>query len=331
MADTLPTTYDVYVATKPRLLIYQFFIMEFGTLTKITDLHSVWENEAADFTPWLVEEKNLKLLSEAIGVQISVIETESKVGNFSADVFAVEEGTENKIIIENQLENTNHDHLGKLITYASGKGASIVIWIVKRARSEHRQAIEWLNNHTDEETAFFLVEIELYKIGDSLIAPNFNVVEQPNEWLKSMKAQDSMKPADKIKLAFWTAFKEYCLERPNFNFSLRKPATHHWYNFAIGKGDFYIQLTANTQKKIISAGLLIKDDKELYNTLRDNEKEIESILGLKPKFSEANKESRMQVSQNKIDFEHPEKWDEYFNWFVSLLPKLKIVADKFYD
>ena len=89
--------------------------MEFGTLTKITDLHSVWENEAADFTPWLIEDRNIKLLSEAIGVQISVIETESKVGNFSADVFAVEEGTENKIIIENQLENTDREIVVKAI------------------------------------------------------------------------------------------------------------------------------------------------------------------------------------------------------------------------
>ena len=127
--------------------------------------------------------------------------------------------------------------------------------------------------------ACFLIEIELWKIGDSQPAAKFNIVEQPNEWLKTMKAQESMKPADKIKIAFWSAFKDYCLNIPGFEFSLRKPSTNHWYNFAIGKGGFYIQLTADTQKKTISAGFLIKDDKELYEILKSKSYEIEDILG----------------------------------------------------
>ena len=133
--------------------------MKLDTLVKINDLREVWKNEATDFTPWLAKEENLALLSETIGIDISLEETESNVGSFNVDIFATEEGTSRKIIIENQLEDTNHDHLGKLITYASGKNAEIVIWIVKRARDEHRQAIEWLNNHTDDSSAFCLIEI----------------------------------------------------------------------------------------------------------------------------------------------------------------------------
>ena len=102
-----------------------------------------------DFTPWLAEEDNLALLADAVGLEITIDETESSVGDFNVDIYATETGTDRKIIIENQLEDTNHDHLGKLITYASGKSADIVIWVVKRAREEHRSAIEWLNNHTD--------------------------------------------------------------------------------------------------------------------------------------------------------------------------------------
>ena len=135
-------------------------------LKEISDLREVWPHEALDFTPWLAKEENMALLADAVGLDITVDEEESPVGDFSVDIFASETGTDRKIIIENQLEDTNHDHLGKLITYASGKSADIIIWVVKRAREEHKAAIEWLNNHTDDKISFFLCEIKLYRIGD---------------------------------------------------------------------------------------------------------------------------------------------------------------------
>ena len=137
-----------------------------------------------DFTLWLAEEDNLALLADAVGLEITFDETESSVGDFNVDIYATETGTDRKTIIENQLEDTDHDYLGKLITYASGKSADIVIWVVKRAREEHRSAIEWLNNHTDENIALFLVEIKLYQIGSSDIAVKFEVVEKPNDWTR---------------------------------------------------------------------------------------------------------------------------------------------------
>lgn len=131
-------------------------MINLGKLKEIKDLRKVWPHEALDFTPWLAEDDNLTLLADAVGLEITVDETESSVGDFNVDIYATETGTDRKIIIENQLEDTNHDHLGKLITYASGKSADIVIWVVKRAREEHRSAIEWLNNHTDENIASVL-------------------------------------------------------------------------------------------------------------------------------------------------------------------------------
>ena len=113
--------------------------MKLGKLEQITDLRSIWKNEATDFTPWLAKEENLTTLGDAIGIDIVLEETESNVGDFSVDLYASEEGTERKIVIENQLEETNHDHLGKIITYASGKNAEVIIWIVKKARDEHKQ------------------------------------------------------------------------------------------------------------------------------------------------------------------------------------------------
>ena len=160
-----------------------------GTLKKIDDLRTVWPNEAKDFTPWLA--KNLSLLSDAVGIDISFAETESSVGDFSADILATDADTGQNIIIENQLGDTDHDHLGKLITYASGKAADLVIWIVKKAREEHRAAIEWLNSHTTDDIGFILCEVKLYHIGNSDIAPAFVVIEQPNDWARGMKQAKS--------------------------------------------------------------------------------------------------------------------------------------------
>ena len=146
-------------------------MLKLGKLEKIDDLRTIWPHEAQNFTKWLAQEENLGLLSETIGIELVLEERESSVGDFSADLYASEEGTGRKVIIENQLEDTNHDHLGKIITYASGKNAEVVVWIVKRARDEHRQAIEWLNQHTDEKIGFFLLEIELWRIDESSPAP----------------------------------------------------------------------------------------------------------------------------------------------------------------
>ncbi len=161
---------------------------ELGKIERVEDLRKIWPNEARDFTVWLSQDENLTMLGETVGIDIDLEERESSVGGFSVDLFATEEGTGRKIIIENQLEDTNHDHLGKIITYAAGKEASVIIWIVKRARDEHRKAVEWLNQHTDENIGFFLLEIELWKINGSVPAPRFNIVERPNDWAKAIKA-----------------------------------------------------------------------------------------------------------------------------------------------
>lgn len=211
--------------------------MVLGKLKKIYDLRKVWPHEAVDFTPWLTQDDNISLLSDAIGIDITIDETESNVGSFNVDIYATETDTGNKIIIENQLEDTNHDHLGKLITYASGKEAKFIIWIVKKAREEHRHAIEWLNNHTDNDIAFFLIEIELWSINNSDPAVKFNVVEKPNNWAKEIKkADNTLSDTEKMKLEYWTKFTDYAFTDNDFSkvFRRRKPSTDHWYSVSIG-------------------------------------------------------------------------------------------------
>jgi hypothetical protein len=134
---------------------------------KRVDLRKVWKNEALDFTTWLAESENLELLSEEIEIEISLIQTEASVGKFKVDILAEENNTGRKIVIENQLDSTDHDHLGEIITYASGFDAEIVIWIVQNVRDEHKQAIDWLNEHTDQKVNIFAIQMEVWQIAES--------------------------------------------------------------------------------------------------------------------------------------------------------------------
>lgn len=296
-------------------------------MKRIKDLRTVWPHEANDFTKWLAEEANLEELGNAVGIDIDLEERESSVGSFNVDLFASESGSGRKIIIENQLEDTNHDHLGKLITYASGKGADVIIWIVKRARDEHRQAIEWLNQHTDSNLGFFLVEIELWQINDSLLAPKFNVVEKPNDWAKTMKSIDGMSETDRLKLEFWQAFNDRMGSNPEFQseFNLRKPQPCHWYDLSIGTTAYYVNLNINTQKKKIDAGLYIPNDKEVFHHFEQHKEEFDKVFGTEVEFREAGKSSRIIVDKS-INVRDRSKWLEAANWMLEKALKFKRIV-----
>lgn len=298
--------------------------MQLGKMKRIDDLRKVWPNEATNFTKWLAEEENLEELGKAVGIDIDLEERESSVGSFNVDLYATESGSGRKIIIENQLEDTNHDHLGKLITYASGKGAEVVIWIVKRARDEHRQAIEWLNQHTDSNIGFFLVEIELWQINDSLLAPKFNVVEKPNDWGKYMKSIEGMSETDRLKLEFWQAFNEQMGSSPDFQreFNLRKPQPCHWYDLSLGTSSYYICLNINTQKKKIDAGLYIPSDKEVFHRLEEHADVFKEAIGKDVEFRDSGKSSRILL-YHSINVKDRAKWSDAATWMFEMALKFK--------
>lgn len=256
-------------------------LSKLSKLEEIEDLRTVWPHEAQDFTPWLAKEENIEILSDAIGIDISVDETESPVGSFSLDMLASEVGTDRKIIIENQLEDTNHDHLGKLITYASGKSADIIIWLVKHAREEHKAAIEWLNNHTDDEIGFFLCEIKLYKIGNSDTAVKFEVVEKPNGWQKVVKKEFSANSTEQKRYDYWVAFLDYAFKNKEFssNFSRRSPSPRQWLTFALGSSTVSMGIGQLLSKNELVIQIYIYDDEEQYNKLLDKKRELRERVG----------------------------------------------------
>ena len=307
-------------------------MISLGQLKEIKDLREVWPHEALDFTPWLAEEKNLALLADAVGLEITVDETESKVGDFNVDIYATETGTERRIIIENQLEDTNHDHLGKLITYASGKGADIVIWIVKRAREEHRAAIEWLNNHTDENISFFLIEIKLYKIGNSDPAVKFEIIEKPNDWTKEVKKQSTNAPAQQFRLEYWTAFNNYAFANKAFakEFKQRKPSTNHWMSFSIGSSACGMSVLRLQQQSQVGVELYINDDKELFRSLYERKAEIEADVGAELDWRELpeKKASRILIKRD-ANLTDEQEWPQQFDWVMDKLVKMKKAFKKY--
>lgn len=295
-----------------------------GTLKEITDLRSIWPHEALNFTPWVAE--NVDLLADAVGLDITVDETESSVGDFNVDIYASETGTDRKIIIENQLEDTDHDHLGKLITYASGKGADVVIWVVKHAREEHKAAVEWLNNHTDDKIGFFLCEIKLFQIGDSQIAPAFTVVERPNDWTKEIRKTASANSTQQQRLEYWQAFNDYAFSDANFSriFNKRKPTTDHWMDFSIGSSACHITVSQIQKRKAVDVELYINDDKELFKSLFAHKDEIEKNMEMELEWKELpeRKASRILIEKT-VDLDDRATWPEQFDYIMDTCIKMK--------
>lgn len=301
--------------------------MKLGKIKRITDLRSIWPHEANDFTKWLADEHNLAKLGDEIGIELELEERESSVGNFNVDLYAKEEGTGRKVIIENQLEETDHDHLGKLITYASGKGAEVVVWVVKRARDEHRQAIEWLNQHTDTDLGFFLVEIELWQIDDSAIAPKFSVIERPNDWGKQMKSVAGLNNTEQIQLAFWQKFNDKMNASPNFtkHFKTRKAQPQNWYDISVGSSEYYLCFTASIQKKHMSCGIYIPDNKELFHLFEAHKADFEAQFGKDIEWVEASKARRINIFE-PFDVSDQEQWAKAYAWYLENAIKFKLIA-----
>ncbi len=290
-----------------------------GTL-KVMDLRSVFQNEAEDFTPWLSQPDNLALLGNEIRLGLELEGTEFPIGSFQADILARDIETEERVIIENQIEKTNHDHLGKIITYAAGVGAKTIIWVAREITSEHRRALDWLNEVCNQEINFFGVEVEVLQIGSSEPAPNFKVVSSPNEWSKAVKVRAQAVSVESetklLQLEFWNALKEYMTEHKTF-LRLQSPRPHHWYNIAVGRSRFSITLTVNTREQRLGCEIFIRGElaKKAFRLLENQKSGIEAELKSPLKWDSIEGGIGTRIAQYESgDIRHRDEWPKLLSW-----------------
>ena len=294
-----------------------------GTLEAV-DLRTVWTDEAREFTPWLSRPENLARLSQALDLELELEGTEIFVGPFKADLLANETGTNSKVIIESQLERTNHDHLGKIITYASGLRAKTIIWIAKEFTEEHRQAIDFLNEVAAPDLGVYAVEIRLYRIGNSPPAPFFEIISSPNEYAATAKQEEGALTETKaLYLEFWTRFREYCESRGS-NLNLTKPHAQHWYGLAVGRTKFGLNLTASARLHRIGCEIYIGgiQAKSAFKLLEADKQSIEQELG-SLEWMKLKQDARIVTYKHDIDIEDGAAQQTAFEW-------LRQKAESFY-
>jgi hypothetical protein len=304
--------------------------MELGKLKLITP-RKKWEHEARDFTPWLAE--HIEELNEALGLELEVENTEVAVGPYSADILAKDIGTNKYVVIENQLEKTNHDHLGKSITYASVLDASTIIWIATDFTEEHKKSLDWLNDHTTEEISFYGVQLELWQIEDSKPALRFNVVSKPNQAVRQaakLKTDEELSEKRKFQLDFWTKFRDKLAETNKIS-SLQTPRADYWFDITLGKSNIHLSNTCNTNSNTIGVRVYINNKiaDTMYPFLESKKEEIEEKIGQKLLWNPNNApRDKVIILSYKTDFSDDKKVDEALNWMVEYSIKFRDVFSK---
>jgi len=286
------------------------------------NLRQVWTNEATGFTPWLAEEANLKLLGDAIGADLVLEKQEQNVGPFRADILCKDMASEQWVLIENQIERTDHVHLGQIITYAAGLHAVTIVWVASRFTDEHRAALDWLNEITEDRISFFGLEVELWRIGDSLPAPKFNMVSKPNEFVKGVTAARNQPSKGNEKyIPYWQAFKE-CAEEHSKVLRPMKPLPQYWTNISIGRTGFLLRAMAGMRDRYIMVDLvmLTDPDKEQIRALQVHRDRIDGkIPGLIWNEKPGKKESAIEIRKQGEDPNDEAKWPDQHRWMVENL------------
>lgn len=303
-----------------------------GKLTEV-DVRELWKHEQYDFSNWLAKDNNLEYLNDILGLTLTDVDKEAYVGPYRCDLTAKDETSGITVIIENQLEATNHDHLGKIITYASGLDAKVIVWVVKEAKEEHRAAIEWLNNNTNNEINFFLIEIHAYRIGDSDPAPKFEVVEKPNDFVKRSRSKSDdgeMNKSQSERLDFWEQFNQVLVKRGR-PFNVRKATTDHWYDVAIGTSEAHVSISLINKDGFIVVELHISNNKELFDSLVEKKEEIEAALGLELIWDRLDKKkaSRIKYYIYGLNFDDHSNYEELMNRSIDVAVEMRDVFKKY--
>jgi hypothetical protein len=304
-----------------------------GQLKREENLRQVWNSESGDFTPWLAQEENLAQLGEAIGLELELEAVEKGVGPFRADILCRDTANDSLVLIENQLEGTDHKHLGQIFTYGAGLNAVTIIWIATRFTDEHRAALDWLNEITNENINFFGLEIELWRIGDSPLAPKFNIVSKPNDWTKSIGSpgeSDDLTETKQVQLAYWQAFRNLLLEKSTV-IKPRRPRPQHWMNFAVGRSKFRLMTFANVRDRRIGVGLVISgpNAKPHFYLLQEQKETIEAEIGSALEWREMpnKRSSRVFLRWHDVDPANQGDWPEQHAWLLEKLERFYVAFE----
>lgn len=299
-----------------------------GRLERV-DLREVWLREAEGFTPWLAQPDNLELLGETLGLSLEIEAVEKALGSFRADIVCREEDGAH-VLIENQLERTDHDHLGKLLTYAASLEAVTVVWLAGTFREEHRAVLDWLNRITPEDYRFFGVEIEVWRIGDSPEAPKFNVVSTPNDWSRSVAAtvgDTRLSEGSLRRIEYWNSLHAVLDARNGRVRGNRKPQPEGWMSYSIGRTGFRLAAAMNTRERLLRAELYIQGERadERLRGLEAHRDEIERELGYGLEWGDQSstaRDRRIACYLRDADPEDASDWPRQHEWLATHLNAL---------
>jgi hypothetical protein len=296
-------------------------VIELGHLEKISNLREVWDNESGDFTPWLAREENLKLLGDTIGIDL-VLEAQEKNVGFRADILCKDTITNDWVLIENQIEKTDHTHLGQILTYGAGLEATTIVWIAKRFTEEHRATLDWLNEITDERFNFFGLEIELWRIGNSPIAPKFNVICKPNDWSRTQyNIAKEFTSEEQLLLEYWTNFVEFLREHDSSLKNAKPKPFDHILFLIVGKWQVLSALAYIKDNKIgVQVYLKGSNAKTYFEQLQRETNAIENIIGAKLEWNDSRtKERSIDLFMNGVNIKNRENWPDQHKWLYEKL------------
>jgi len=295
---------------------------DLGRLERV-DLRHIWQTEAQDFTPWLAREDNLALLGDTLGIDLELEAVEQNVGPFRADILCKDTLSDRWVLVENQLERTDHTHLGQLLTYAAGLDAVTIVWIAARVAEEHRAAMDWLNEITEAEVRFFALEVELWRIGQSPAAPKFNVVSKPNDWSRSTatakrSVEENLTPTRALQQRYWSGVQNLLAENGGPMRPVSAPA-QSWLSHGIGKTGVGLNMAMNTRDnwarvEIYLAGKWAKQD---FASLEVQKSELEAAFGnaLDWQALPEKQDARICYSIN-ADVSDESDWKRQHEWLV---------------
>jgi hypothetical protein len=288
-------------------------------------LRELWPNEARNFTTWLAD--HLQFLAQAIDTDLSLLQREASAGPFSADILA-EDGNGNSVVVENQLERTDHDHLGKLITYLSNLDAKTAVWITSEPRPEHEQAVHWLNEVVPKDMAFYLVRIEAYRIGDSPSAPLLTVVAGPSPEGREIGIQKKeVAERHALRRSFWTELLEKANQRTSLHAG-RSATTDSWLNAGAGKTGIAFQYRIRMNDSQV--GLRIRRDTSeeslsIFSKLYTEKESIEDAFG-GPLEWLPMEDAKMCLIQHLIEtggLRDQERWEEIQDDMIDAMVRLE--------